>query len=466
MGGLLWGSPAGAGEPILTIRVLDQETGRELSDPQCALVDPVRRVARAKFRGWTYSGDVTPRAGDELFVYRRGYDLARVALDPSERTVTARLRRARTCVVRVGSGDHPGMELAVVTALKAWQPSPILDEHRVALPADGRLEVPVPEGLQPFIVVLDGEHCAWPKAFWVQAGGAYDVTVESPRLLRVLRDAQPPRVGTSVETYLDLLWDPPFERARVDAWRNMAAFESGWLAEAFRKAGEFMSVLPDAPFHLFVVLDNRPVYRYVSRRDEVLDLRRPFRTKVVAHRPIVDGRPVPPGTVLAPGRLDRYAVSDLTSPSGSGRFHHRTADVAVWPEIRLPPSEWLTIWHPDHGLAHVAWREGRTPRGRTYPGRLTVTAPEGFRATGYVLAYPTWPGEWRVTPVTARLRRDFGGSRSISFPGMRPAHYGLDIQVTLTEVVTGRVAHLQQLREITVTEKDLSPTYRLSVPRK
>jgi len=471
LGGLFASSPAGAGEPILSVRVLDQETGRELPDPQCALVDPARRVARATFAGRTYRGDVTPRAGDELLVYRRGYDLARLALDPSERAVTVRLRRARTCSVRVAPGDHAGMQVAVSVQIRAWPTSPIKDSYRAALQADGRLEVPVPAGLQPFVVVDPEEHhCLWPRAFWIRAGKAYDVTVESPRLLKVRRDEnQPPFLRGGVRIYADLSWTPPFEPARVDAWRN-TVYGGFWLGMAFQDAGEFLPVLPDAPFHFFAELDNQPVYRYVGRRDGVLDLRRPFTQKVVAHRPLVNGRPVAAGTVLAPGRLDLFTVLELWDARLSVNCCYRTAraDESEWPEVRLPPSEWLTIWHEDHGLAHVAWRKCRRPKGSTYPGRLRVTAPEGFRATGFVSAYPTWKGtgEWRLTPVEAHLRRWFGGRRSILFPGLRPAHYGLDIQVTLTEVATGRVVKLQQLHEISVTEKDLSPTFRLSEVRK
>ncbi|MHC4163244.1 MAG: hypothetical protein ACYSUM_14035, partial [Planctomycetota bacterium] len=179
MGGLFASPPAGAGEPILSVRVLDQETGREIPDPQCALVDPARRVVRATFPGRVYRGGVTPRVGDALLVYGRGYDLARLALDPSERAVTARLRRARTCSVRVAPEGYAGMRVAVSVQLRAWRTSPIKDSYRAALQADGRLEVPVPAGLQPFVVVDPEEHhCLWPRAFWIQAGGAYDVNVE------------------------------------------------------------------------------------------------------------------------------------------------------------------------------------------------------------------------------------------------------------------------------------------------
>jgi hypothetical protein len=238
----------------------------------------------------------------------------------------------------------------------------------------------------------------------------------------------------------------------------------------FRTAGETMPVLPDAPFHFFANLDGRPVYRYVSRSDDVLDLRRPFLSKVVARRPLVNGQPVPTGTVLAPGRLDLYTVLEVWNQRLNVKCCYRTsrADEDEWPEVRLPPSEWLTIWHEDHGLAHVAWRQGCTPKGRTYPGRLTVTAPEGFSATGYVSAYPTWKGtgEWRLAPVEEYLRRRFEGRRRVRFPGLRPAHYGLDLHVRLTEAATGRVVEVQEMREISVTEKDLAPTYRLSASGK
>jgi hypothetical protein len=468
VGGLFASPPAGAGEPILSVRVLDQETGREIPDPQCALVDPARRVVRATFPGRAYRGDVTPRAGDALLVYRRGYDLARVALDPSERAVTARLRRARTCVVHVAPGSHPPLRVDVFAQLpSAWRNSPIKDTYHAMLEPEGRLEVAVPAGLQPFVVVDPEEHhCLWPRAFWIEAGGTYVVKIESPRLLEVWRDGDLPRFRTGgVRIYADLLWTPPFQPARIDAWRS-AVYTGLWLGMAFRAAGETMPVLPDAPFHFFAQLDDQPVYRHVSRRDDVLDLRRPFTTKVVAHRPLVNGRPVPAGTVLAPGRLDLYTVTELWDQYLVVKCCYCTApaDEDEWPEVRLPPSEWLTIWHEDHGLAHVAWRENCTPKGRTHPGRLTVTVPEGFSATGYVSAYPTWKGtgEWRLAPVKKLLRRRLDGRRSVRFPGLRPAHYGLDIQVTLTEAATGRVVELQQMREISVTERDLSPTHRIS----
>jgi hypothetical protein len=466
VGGLFASSPAGAGEPILSVRVLDQETGQVIPDPKCALVDPSRRIVRASFEGLVYRGGVMPRAGDALFVYRRGYDLARLALEPGERSVTARLRRARTCAVRSPPGDYEPIRVAVSLQKHGWERPPIQDTYRTELPAGGRLEVPVAAGLQPFVVMVGDEevHCAWPKAFWIRAGGEYDVNVESPRRLEVRRDGKlPPIRITGVAIFPDLLWNPPFEPDRIDAWRS-ATFVPGWLTREFQAGGESMRVLPDAPSHLFARLDRQPVYRYVSRKGKVLDLRRPFGTKLVARRPLVDGCPVPAGTVLAPGRLDMYTVMELWNQR-SVRCCYRTerADEEAWPEVSLPPSKWLTIWHEDLGLAHAAWRRGCAPKGRLYPGQFTVTVPEGFSATGYVAAYPTWKGagEWKFTAVASHLRRRLEGRRSVRFPGLRPGHYGYDLEATLTEAATGRVVKLEQKREISITEEDLAPVYRL-----
>lgn len=445
MGGLLASPPAGAGEPIPSVRVLDEETGQELEP-----------------RGLRRSGDV-------LLVYCRGYDLRRVALEPAAGAVTVRLRRARTCTVRLPAGDYAPVPVTVAMEMPASQPSPLRDRYEVALEAGGRLEVAVPAGARSFVVVRDGSHyCAWPRAFWLEAGGEYEVHIELPRQLRLRRDGSLPRVRTAgVAILADLLWTPRCEPARVDAWRA-ATVGGAWLAGEFRAAGASMRVLPNVPFHFFAVLDGQPVYRYVRRGDEVLDLRRPFETRAVARRPLVDGRPVPAGTLLAPGRLDMYAVQELWDQRAMARCAYRTrrADEEEWPEVRLPPSPWLTIWHEDFGLAHAAWRRGATPTGRTYPGQFTVTVPEGVTATGYVAACPTWKGtgEWSFTPVEAYLRRRFEGRRSVRFPGLRPGPYAFDLGVTLTEIATGRTVRLQQAREISVTEENLSPVYRLPAP--
>lgn len=425
--------------------MLDRETGKEI---------PARELRRA---------------GDVLLVYCRGYDLGRVALEPAASAVTIRLRRARTCTVRVPAGNHAAVPVTVAMEMRACKPSPLRDRYEAVLEAGGRLEVAVPAGVRSFVVVKEGPHyCAWPRAFWLEAGREYAIHIELPRRLRLRRDANLPPVRAGGVVFLaDLLWTPRCDPARIDAWRS-ATIEGGWLSNEFRAAGDTMRVLPDVPFHFFAVLDDAPVYRYVRRGDDVLDLRRPFETKTLARRPVVDGRPVPAGTVLAPGRLDMYAVLELWDRRLTARCCYRTerADEDAWPEVRLPPSSWLTIWHEDFGLAHAAWRRSCTPKGRTYPGRFTVTVPEGCTAAGYVATYPTWKGtgEWCFTPVEKHLRRRFEGRRSVCFPGLRPGPYAFDLDVTLTRTATGRKIRLEQAREISVTEENLSPVYRLSAP--
>jgi hypothetical protein len=70
-------------------------------------------------------------------------------------------------------------------------------------------------------------------------------------------------------------------------------------------------------------------------------------------------------------------------------------------------------------------------------------------------------GEWSVAQHVPALQRRLEGRRSVVFPGLRPAHYTLDIQVELTEIATGRVVDPSGMRGITVTEECLSPTYRI-----
>ncbi|MHC4666961.1 MAG: hypothetical protein ACYTFD_01025 [Planctomycetota bacterium] len=468
LAGGLCGPPAGAAEPTLAVQVLDHGTGRAIPDPQCALVEPAGRTVRARFTGATYQGSAAPRAGDELFVYRRGYDLARVLLAEGQRTATARLRPARdgVLVLRNRREGDPEIAVAVVTKMpRDWGETPVRDSYRSAL-RDGRLTLPIARGLRTFVVLApDRRHVVWPPLFTVTGGETYEVTLDRPRRIRVERDWEALPVYAGRLAFLpDILWKPPLAATRIDAWRLYTG-QISWLEADLVAGRAYLDVLPNAPFHFFGHLEGRPVYRYVGRGDDVLDLRRPFPLKAVTARPVVDRAPVPAGTVIAPGRLDLLTVTNLWSERHrlEGCLFRTAPRAQGWPDVRLAPADWLTIWHEDLGLAHVRWEEGQPPAGTTYPGRLTVTLPAGFTATGYVSAYPVWKGtgQLRSVPSEELLRRHFDGRRELRFPGLRPAQYGLCIRVVLTERRTGRTFPLQHRLEVPVTLPHLSATYRI-----
>ena len=457
-GGLCTAPLARAGEPALTVRVSDSVSGDALPHLQCSLIEPARKLVRARFRGAIYRGAEKPRAGDELWIYHRGHDLKRVRLLAGQREVeTTLVPTAERC--RIVLRGKPAASIHVYfQSPRAYQPRPVDDEFPAVVGADG-LELPVPRGVRTFAVVNDDQRLIWPRAFSLVAGAVHELTIDPPRRLAVRHDSEPKRFN-AFRGLPDLLWTPPGPAARVDAWRLDVTLS--WPAPTLDV--DAVSVSPDAPFHLFARAGKDALYRYVRRRDAFLDLRSPFPSKIVARRPIVNGVSVAPDTILAPGRLDLLAVSQVSDRASNleGCFH--LVQDEEWPVVRLPAADWLTAWSPARGLAHLRWEKGATPVGAAYPGELTVMLPDGCTATGHVSVYPDWKGtdEWRQVPRDALLRRRFDGRRSIRFRGLRPAHYGISIQIALTEERTGRATDLSQMRAIDVTLKKLTPVYRVS----
>ena len=457
-GGLCTAPLARAGEPTLTVRASDSVSGEALKHLQCSLIEPTRKRVRARFRGGVHRGPEKPRAGDELWVYHRGHDLRRVRLAAGQRAVETTLVPAADRCRVVLRGEPAATIHVYLQSAREYQPRPVDDEFQAEVSADG-VEFSVPRGVRTFAAVAGSDRLIWPRAFSLVAGAVHELTIDPPRRLAVRHDAERKRFN-AFRGLADLLVAPPGPAARIDAWRLRATLS--WLGTTLDV--DSLSVSPDTPFHLFARAGSETVYRRVGRRDAFLDLRSPFPSKGVAFRPVVDRAPVPPGTIVAPGRLDLYAVSQVGDPASNldGCFH-RVRDEA-WPVVRLPAAEWLTTWSPAHGLAHLPWEKGGTPTGATYPGELAIVLPDGCTATGHVSVYPDWKGtdEWRQVPPDTLLRRRFDGRRRIRVRGLRPAHYGISIEITLTEERTGRATELHQMRVIDVTPEQLAPVYRVS----
>jgi hypothetical protein len=393
-----------------------------------------------------------------LCVYRRGYDLARIALGEPTGPVTVPLTRAADACTLEVEGAGCGLLVRVsVTVPGAGRRGPLRDYYECA--SDGsRIRLALSRGTVAGLLVLPHRGVAWPIAFRAKPGAVHSLRYEPPRELPVLASGE--LAQESLEFLPDRLWVPDAEPDRVDAWRwhlNRAR----WI----ELCGETLSISPDVPFHCFTAVEGRPVYRYVTREAPALDLRDPDSPATVAARPWVDGAPAPEGSLLAPGRLDACAVAALWQLRRSlpGCCLRLGPGSARWPRPMLPAAAWLTLWHPDLGLAHLRWERERRPAGRTRPGVLLVLPPPGWGVSGRVAVYPVWKGAGRVrtVPPVGLLGKRFEGGRRLRFPGLPPGRYGLEIDVELEDPSTGRTVAVEGAGEIDLPRSRPSAVYRL-----
>jgi len=451
-------------EPTLAVRVVDGETDRAIDDAHCAIVDITRREVRDRFRGGRYTGVCLPRAGDALLVFARGYDLATVALEAGQRSATARLRRCSDRCAVVVPGPVARSRLAVLPSVAGpWGDNPIRTSYEIEMSAD-RVSIPVPRGMSVFVVVQNRRALVWPGAFFAEAGATVELRMEKARRVRVLRDRELALVEAATMTLPDLLWQPRVDPHRIDAWRSRVLGPGGWLRPQLMAGGETLDVVPDVPFHVFARTREAVVYRYVAPSTETLDLRPPFPLRAVSVRPRVDGRPARERTVLAAGRLDLYTLStlwDLRDPL-RGFCHALPSPDEPWTSPSLPASDWLTLWHPDVGLAHVAWREGEPLEARTYPGRLDVVLAQNVEAEGTVSVYPVWHGSgaYRFAPAGGPLRKRFAGRR-VRFPGLCPGRYGVSVAANLRDARTHEPVESIKMTEITIPDDEPHRVLRL-----
>lgn len=168
-------------------------------------------------------------------------------------------------------------------------------------------------------------------------------------------------------------------------------------------------------------------------------------------RPVVNGRPVPDGTVLAPGRLDLESVRRVSARWLRGRglsvvLHPRAPDQSH----TLPAADTLTAWHPSFGVAWLPWDDQSIPSGGPCPGVLTIRAgtSDGTATIRAVLPRPTVSsgGAW---PPPMEVPLDAAGTATI--PGLPLGPY---------EIVTptGRISRV--LDAISPAADVLLPTPR------
>ena len=424
LGVLLFFVTAAAAEPALAVRVVDAASGKAIDGARCVVADPVAKRVRARLAGPRYESVVAPRPGDALFVHARGYDLVRRTLAAGERRVRVALQASHgRCEILFGDAPPEVEIVRMVSPEDGWLRDALRDVYVETVRTEN-LRVSLDGGMRTRVVVRCSDALFWPATLDVEAGRSYRLQRDEPRTVRVELPADA-RV-TVADFFPDMLWHPKLPPGRIDAWRDRLN-APGWLRAELARGGP-LQVLPSIPFHFFGVVDGKPVYRHVARSDDRLDLAPPYTLRRV-RRPLVDGVPPPEGAVVAPGRLDLLTVSSIPLPGCTWRV-----GAGEWPDnVRLPVSDWITVWHPEIGLAHLVWRARESPRGSAYKGRAVMSVPPGLVARGHVSVYPIWrgTGHLQTVPPEKPLRREFDGRDPIWFRGLPFGRYGMSVEVDL-----------------------------------
>jgi len=400
----------------LKIRALGYERGRHV----------YARLEHERFK----STD-TPQRGDRLYVYCRGYELAEIVLDGTG-AISVPLRRiAKPGVIRIESAAKPEYPIKMSVLLKLKDRpriGPVEDDWKTTVTGT-RCAIAVPSGMIAACFLTTEHGIVSPLHPSVPAGREVAVRYHPPRELEVLRSPDTPEfVSALILCRPDRHWAPQVTPGRIAAWR-WAMGRTYWLSREFAGRSTRVRVSPDVPFHLFMQNRQGTVYRYVGPGQTRVDLRAPLHLRTLSRRPVIDGKPARAGTWLAPGRLDLFTIADVASlRKWFPQCAQRLGEVkAKFEPLRFPKCTSLTAWHPDTGLAHLAWARAGTPSGKTLRGRVRVVAPEGWRVAGHASLVPVWKSNVKTVPPDSLLRRDFDNGEVV-FPGLAAAHYTLVVR--------------------------------------
>jgi len=493
---------------LLSVEVTALESGQTLHGARCGLQRAGARSGYARFAAPAYRGKLAIQDGDLLHVYVRGRDFARVALTKGQRSAKVALKLAsRQCAIKLEGADMEGVRSRLtwwIEPIGNWSRSgPILERiDQSMVGATARRTVPA--GADIYLTVESSHAIAWPRMAAVQfaagAGNARkdDHEKDGDKRRDETEPGQQPgqEPDGSVTLTVDRAWRPivrlrgisrvphfdlfpdygtqaPGPPARNDAWR-WAVAEPWWgrEEEGFRD-GKPHSILPAIPFYIVGTYGQVTVVRHVLPEGRLLDLH-----AVPAHRrldalPLVDGQPVPIGTKILPGRLDLSTVGGfLDVAMGHARLAIEvTRRIAEgkrqgW-AMELPAADWLTVWHPQTGMAHLQWKPGERPTGKRYRGGLVIRAPKGWVMDGKVFAFSGWKGGGRVntTPPLQNLGRAVENVPTLRYAGLPPGWYTFLLEFELLEPVTGRRHVVKRRIEREIKAKVPPATYELSVPR-
>lgn len=349
-----------------------------------------------------------------------------------------------------------------VTASMAWS-------H--AVEAD-RVEVAVPRGFWTWATLRSDRGIAYPAHHVLVPGSSG--TFGFPSLRKVTLH----HAGADVSD-VHLLPDrratpdaEPDELAALDVLVSMPSRRS------IRSVGRSTVLVgvPSVPHHLCVRIAGRSALLRLEADCDELRLPAAAPRRPLPARLLLDGRPAPANTLVLPGRLDLGAAQELAVLAQSQRdlVHVVAPTHDVGAQVRdetadrgstdgvpdLPASDWLTLLHPDHGLAWGRHTDDRCDAS-TQPGCIAVRSP-GRVHDGWIVLRTTWPGsddQWPA-PATGLLPTRLDSTGTTLVRGLPPARYRVWIEWWHAEEPPAELRRHMETVELT----DARPTVRIEVP--
>jgi hypothetical protein len=264
----------------------------------------------------------------------------------------------------------------------------------------------------------------WPRSVQAEDGDEVVLRIE-PLADLVLRTAEPAETLGHLAFVADRFEAASGPAARIDALQVAIDLTS----PVPRPAPEGAHVLLPRGTVWWCLADvgGTPVLAHI-RADEggAVLARRPLRRLV--SEPRVAGAPIPPGTLVAPGRLDLCAAAFVRDAvlrgtwRGAvirGRKEGRGADLAA--------ADQVTLAHPAFGIAYASWHDEGID-ARPGPCEIRFEAPSGRPFSASVAVWPAWPGADAdfSRPFDRWLRIECSGAKSLPVRGLLPGRYRFD----------------------------------------
>ncbi|MCG3134612.1 MAG: hypothetical protein HMLKMBBP_01926 [Planctomycetes bacterium] len=440
----------------LEFRVLDA-AGVAVAPDSIGIVEPSTSKIRWAWRsGGDPAVDRAPEVGDDIYVCHEDHGVAKARIDAipfrGEIRLPPSAGRHRFRVVVDGAVPEKPTQVDVTFRLPgkfipveatADFTRPIWIVRRMHTAPDGTVEVRVPQGLEvtaslePFGQVADP-----PTAV---ARGAGETVIRLTRYRRVSVTLP----ADSGDTCILALPDRLALRAMPTGLRAGAELSLGvnvpprFLPQT--GAAGLLRDVPPVPTAVFMRSGGFVHFAVLGPGRESLDLSGPPSPLPVREIPLLDGSPIPPGTLLLPGRHDLVTCAEASRAAAT----ERGVPVVLggengWSVVLLPPCDTVTLWHPDRGLAHAAWDGTSRISGTTGPCSIRFSAPgrkvAGSATRGDVPApfsgtFSVWEdvsdrATWFVKPGTPGLLRQAKDVVEHVIPGLPPGAYCVDFDVT------------------------------------